>query len=133
MHQLTVKSRKREELIDITGEVKEFLDKNSFEEGVCYLYVPHTTAGITINEGADPSVKEDIVNGLKVFIPENGNYRHAEGNSDAHIKTSLIGSSEVCFVEKGRLALGTWQSIYFCEFDGPRERKFFITFMNTKG
>ena len=127
---LEIKSSKRSEFIDITGHVQDLLDKEfSTADGICYLYVPHTTAALTINEGADPSVKRDITTTLTELIPHVANYQHMEGNSDAHIKASLLGSSEVLMLENGRLALGTWQAIYFCEFDGPRERKLAIKIM----
>lgn len=111
------------EFIDITDRIQLELDECGFCAGVCYIFVPHTTAAVTINEGADPSVKGDIQTFLSAHVPHDGDYRHMEGNSDAHIKTSLLGSSETVFVEEGRLSLGTWQSIYFCEFDGPRKRR----------
>jgi secondary thiamine-phosphate synthase enzyme len=96
------------------------------EEGICQVFVPHTTAGILINEGADPSVRRDILNQLDKIVPWSGDYQHREGNSPAHIKASLVGSSETIFIENGRLVLGTWQSIYFCEFDGPRHRQVIV-------
>ncbi len=127
---MEIKSSKRSEFIDITGHVQNLIDKEvSIGDGICYLYVPHTTAALTINEGADPSVKRDIVTTLTKLIPHVANYQHMEGNSDAHIKASLFGSSEVLLIENGRLALGTWQAVYFCEFDGPRERKLAIKIM----
>ncbi|MBE9504309.1 MAG: YjbQ family protein [Proteobacteria bacterium] len=127
---MEIKSSKRSEFIDITGHIQNLIDKEiSTGDGICYLYVPHTTAALTINEGADPSVKRDIVTTLTELIPHVANYQHMEGNSDAHIKASLFGSSEVLLIENGRLALGTWQAVYFCEFDGPRERKLAIKIM----
>lgn len=127
---MEIKSSKRSEFIDITAHIQNLIDKEvSAGDGICYLYVPHTTAALTINEGADPSVKRDIVTTLTELIPHVSNYQHMEGNSDAHIKASLVGSSEVLLIENGRLALGTWQAIYLCEFDGPRERKLAIKIM----
>lgn len=111
------------ELIDITSQVRTALQESGVTEGVCYLYNPHTTAALTINEGADPAVRSDIVMALQEMIPFKLNFRHAEGNSPAHVLASLFGASETLFVDQGRLLLGTWQKIYFCEFDGPRTRK----------
>ena len=115
-------------MIDITSKVTEQLQKAGLEQGVCYIYVPHTTAGITINEGADPSVVTDILTMLNTLVPWEGSYRHLEGNAAAHIKSSLVGSSVSVLVESGRLKLGTWQAIFFCEFDGPRTRKVHVRF-----
>ncbi|UCF87216.1 MAG: YjbQ family protein [Nitrospiraceae bacterium] len=118
-----VKTRERNEFIDITSQVQEIVDASGVKNGICNVYVPHTTAAVTINEGADPSVVRDIQNSLNKLVPHRGNYLHMEGNSDAHIKTSLVGSSETVIIEKGKLQLGTWQSIFFCEFDGSRHRR----------
>lgn len=126
---LTVKTHKRSELIDITPSVRKLVANSNVKEGVCFLYVPHTTAGVTINEGADPEVVTDLMNKLNDLVPLNGGYLHSEGNSDAHIKASLIGASASVIVEKGALILGTWQSIFFCEFDGPRERKVVVNIL----
>lgn len=120
-----VKSNQRVEFIDITARVKECLTGSGVREGVAVIYVPHTTAGITINENADPSVPRDIIAGLAGLVPEY-DYLHAEGNSDAHIKASLMGSSVTVIIKDGRPLLGTWQGIFFCEFDGPRNRKVWI-------
>lgn len=120
---INVKSRARAEFIDITEKIQEVIKEENVREGVCYIYVPHTTAGITINEGADPSVQRDIISTLNRLIPFEGDYHHREGNADAHIKSTLVGVSQVVFIESGRLSLGTWQAIYFCEFDGPRHRR----------
>lgn len=120
---INVKSRARTEFIDITEKIQEVIKEENVREGVCYIYVPHTTAGITINEGADPSVQRDIISTLNRLIPFEGDYHHREGNADAHIKSTLVGVSQVVFIESGRLSLGTWQAIYFCEFDGPRHRR----------
>jgi len=124
---LQVKTRSRTEMVDITSMVQKELSNNDIHDGVCVVYVPHTTAGITINEGADPAVCQDIMAKLNEMVPRDAGYRHMEGNSDSHIKASLMGSSVSVFLEKGRLVLGTWQKIYFCEFDGPRTRKAYIT------
>lgn len=122
MEQINVLSKKRIELIDITSHVQNIVHHSGVKEGVCYVYVPHTTAAVTINENADPSVINDIQNYLNKLVPFDGPYSHAEGNSDAHIKTSLVGSSKIIVVTNGDLLLGTWQGIFFCEFDGPRNR-----------
>ncbi len=126
MQVINIKSSSRIEMIEITNEISNIVRKEGIKSGVCVIYSPHTTAGITINEGADPSVRRDILNQLSEIIPFNKRYSHTEGNSDAHIKTSLIGCSEAIIIEEGRLCLGTWQSIYFCEFDGPRSRQVYV-------
>ena len=120
---VNVKTGARIEMVDITSLIQKEVSRFGIKEGVCTVYVPHTTAGITINEGADPSVCHDITTKLSALVPYNAGYRHMEGNADSHIKASLIGSSVSVIVEEGRLALGTWQKIFFCEFDGPRSRK----------
>ncbi len=120
---LAIRTQTRVELIDITARVQTILDRSGVEEGICILYVPHTTAAVTINENADPDVQRDLIEHLASLVPANASYRHTEGNADAHIKTSLTGSSTTVLIEKGRLLLGTWQGIFFCEFDGPRSRK----------
>ena len=125
---LPINTKDRSEMIDITSKVEEELKRSGLKDGVCFLFVPHTTAGITINESADPSVATDIQAMLNKLIPWEGSYRHLEGNSAAHIKSSLIGNSVMVFVESGHLKLGTWQGIFFCEFDGPRSRKLYIKF-----
>lgn len=126
MDEIKISSRSRSELIDISGKVQEAVEKSGVIHGVCLVFVPHTTAAVTINEGADPAVRRDIEAELDKVIPWNDGYAHGEGNSAAHIKTSLFGSSETILVSGGRLVLGTWQSVYFCEFDGPRNRKAYI-------
>ncbi len=126
MKELKIISRKRNEMIDITDEIQKIVKEEKIQDGYVIIYVPHTTAGVTINEGADPSVQRDIIRTLKNFVPENGDYHHMEGNSDAHIKASLLGSSVTVLVENNKLILGTWQSIYFFEGDGPRNRKVFV-------
>ena len=120
---LSVKTRERTELIDITSDINQLIQKSGTDQGLCMIYVPHTTAAVTINESADPSVKSDILMILNQIIPWEANYRHLEGNSPAHIKSTLVGSSELIAIENRRLILGTWQGIFFCEFDGPRTRK----------
>ncbi len=118
-----VRTSARTEFIDITHSVQEAVKKTGVENGICIIFIPHTTAGVTINENADPSVVHDILMELNKIVPAKDQYHHMEGNSPAHIKTSLVGCSQIVFVESGRLALGTWQGIFFCEFDGPRNRK----------
>jgi secondary thiamine-phosphate synthase enzyme len=122
----SLSTHSRSELIDISSQVEDIVKEARVEEGTCRVFVPHTTAGILINEGADPSVRRDILNQLDKIIPWSGDYQHREGNSPAHIKASLVGSSETIFVEKSQLVLGTWQAIYFCEFDGPRHRQVIV-------
>lgn len=119
----TIKSINRTELIDITSKIQDIVFSAGIGQGLCMLYVPHTTAAVTINESADPSVKDDILMVINTIIPWKAGYRHLEGNSPAHIKSTLIGPSELIAVENDRLILGTWQGIFFCEFDGPRTRK----------
>lgn len=126
IHILEVSTRERTQLVDITGEVEQIVSRSGVREGTCRLYVPHTTAGLTINENADPTVAADILMMLNRIIPFDGGYRHSEGNSAAHIKSSLAGVSLSLFVSGGRLLLGTWQGIYLCEFDGPRRRKVLV-------
>ena len=120
---LTVKTKSKTEFIDITSEVRQSVRSAGISDGLCLLYVPHTTAAITINESADPSVKSDILMVLNEIVPWKAAYRHLEGNSPAHIKSTIVGASELIAVENGKLVLGTWQGIFFCEFDGPRTRK----------
>lgn len=126
MKMITIPTHKKEDLIDITHQVKQTVDSSGIETGICCVYVPHTTAGVTINENADPSVKTDILMAMRKIVPDSLPYTHAEGNSPAHVKSTLVGSSISIIIEKGTLALGTWQGIIFCEFDGPRRRKLFI-------
>jgi secondary thiamine-phosphate synthase enzyme len=125
--QIDVRTERRAQFLDITDRVARVVRDARVSEGVCVVYVPHTTAGATINENADPSVVRDILAHLEKLIPEAGGYTHAEGNSDSHIKASLMGPSVTVPVSGGRLALGTWQGIYFCEFDGPRSRRCLVT------
>ncbi|MGW8161921.1 MAG: secondary thiamine-phosphate synthase enzyme YjbQ [Desulfobulbales bacterium] len=119
----SVSTGSRMEFVDITGRVQKEVTQAGITDGICYVYNPHTTAALTINEGADPAVQTDIIAVLKKIIPFDHKYRHMEGNSPAHIMASLVGSSVTVFIENGRLVLGTWQKIFFCEFDGPRSRK----------
>jgi secondary thiamine-phosphate synthase enzyme len=120
---ITLKSRARTEFIDITGEVRELVKQSGIKNGVLHMFILHTTAAITVNEGADPAVQRDINGFLSKLVPNDPYFTHSEGNSDAHIKSSLVGTSQTLLVDGGKLVLGTWQAVYFCEFDGPRERK----------
>ena len=115
-----------EGLVDITREVREAITESGVNEGICVVFCPHTTGAITINENADPDVKSDFVFGMDKIFPDMRDFRHAEGNSDAHLKSSSVGASETIIVTKGKPLLGTWQGVYFCEFDGPRRRKFYV-------
>jgi len=124
--ELSVRTSSRVELVDVTDLVQEVVSKSGIKSGLCCVYVPHTTAGITINENADPSVRKDIIKELNKIIPFEDNYSHLEGNAAAHIKASLVGFSQNIFFEEKRLILGTWQGIYFCEFDGPRSRRVYV-------
>lgn len=126
-----VKTSSKTDLIDITRPVQEVVQKSGVRDGVCFIYVPHTTAAVTINENADPSVPQDILMALSRIVPAQDRYQHGEGNSPAHIKASLLGASQVVFVESGKLALGTWQGIFLCEFDGPRNRMIRIKVIQT--
>ncbi len=126
---LRVKTNARTELVDITQGVQRLVAESGTRSGVCYIYVPHTTAGITINENTDPNVGRDILKELNKVIPFDDDYGHSEGNSAAHIKSTLVGMSKSVLVEEGRLALGTWQAVFFCEFDGPRERRVMVKVM----
>ncbi|MCL0067859.1 secondary thiamine-phosphate synthase enzyme YjbQ [Peptococcaceae bacterium] len=126
---ININTSKRIEIIDITPNILQFIKEQKISEGICSIFVPHTTAAVTINENADPTVVKDMLNTLNKLIPHQNNYLHSEGNSDAHIKASLVGASEVIFIQNGKLMLGTWQGIFFCEFDGPRSRKVWIKFL----
>jgi secondary thiamine-phosphate synthase enzyme len=121
--QLRVKSSSRTEFVDITAGVQRLVTESGVRSGVCFVYVPHTTSAITINENSDPNVGRDILKELNKVIPFDDQYGHSEGNSAAHIKSSLMGVSKAIMIEEGRLALGTWQAVFFCEFDGPRDRR----------
>ncbi len=118
-----------ESFTNITGTVKKLLAKSGIKNGICVVYCPHTTAGITINENADPDVVRDLLLGLSRALPDRAEFRHTEGNSAAHLKASYVGSSVTVIIKDGQLVLGTWQGIYFCEFDGPRSRKFYVKFI----
>ncbi len=129
MKELKVKTNRKEEFVNITAQVQEVVSQSSIRNGLCTVYVPHTTAGVTINEGADPDVVRDILMALDKVVLESWPYRHMEGNSPSHIKASMMGSSVTVIVQNGRLQLGTWQSIFFCEFDGPRHRHVWVQTM----
>lgn len=129
MKKIFINTRAEMELINITDQVQTALIDESGSDGMYMIYVPHTTAGVTINENADPSVEHDILHQLAVMAPRLADYTHMEGNSAAHIKASLVGSSALVIVERGRLQLGTWQGVFFCEFDGPRERHIWLQFL----
>lgn len=120
---IQVKTTARTQMVDITQDVQRAVSEGAVENGLCFVYVPHTTAAVTINESADPSVKRDVLMVLNSMVPWDADYRHMEGNSPAHVKSSLIGASELIAIEGQRLVLGTWQGVFFCEFDGPRSRK----------
>jgi secondary thiamine-phosphate synthase enzyme len=126
MEILRVKTARRTQLVDVTSEVKGAVEKAGLKSGVCYVYVPHTTAGVMINEHFDPDVASDLEGVFEKLVPRVGPYRHAEGNSDSHAKAALTGASATIFVEDGELVLGQWQGVFFCEFDGPRERKMWV-------
>ncbi len=126
MKVLYIKSRKRIEAIDITDSVLNFVKESVIKDGILVIYIPHTTAGLTINENADPSVIEDILNKTSELVPRSFNYKHLEGNADSHIKSSIFGVSHQLLIEDGKVLLGTWQGIFFLEFDGPRERKVYL-------
>ena len=126
MDEISVKTSSHTQFIDITSKVTEILTKTGIKDGMCTVFTPHTTAGITINENADPDVPRDIIKEMEKVIPLNDGYDHIEGNSAAHIKSSLFGCSETVIIRNGSLMLGTWQSVFFCEFDGPRNRKVWV-------
>jgi secondary thiamine-phosphate synthase enzyme len=123
MQTLSVKTDRRTQLVDVTAQVQRAVASSGVAAGVCFLYVPHTTAAITINECADPDVARDVEGALERLIPATGPYRHSEGNSDSHVKAVLVGASQVIHVESGKLVLGRWQGVFFCEFDGLRSRQ----------
>jgi len=129
LKEITIKTNTQTQILDITTQVQKVLSESGIAEGLCCVFISHTTAGVTINENADPSVKQDIVMELNKVIPFDDNYNHLEGNSAAHIKASIIGSSVNIPVKNNNLLLGTWQGICFCEFDGPRTRKFYVKIM----
>jgi secondary thiamine-phosphate synthase enzyme len=120
---IRVNTDRRTQMVDVTDEIQAAVTRSGVKDGVCYVYVPHTTAGVTINEHADPDVATDVEAAMDRMVPHKGSYRHSEGNSDSHVKTVLTGVSQLLLVENGRLALGRWQGIFLCEYDGPRERR----------
>jgi secondary thiamine-phosphate synthase enzyme len=126
LHKIELKTRSRVEFQDITARVRDIVTNSRVRGGLCYIFVPHTTAGIMINEHADPAVVEDIAAQLDVMVPQHKSYRHTEGNAPAHIKASILGDSKTLFIENGELVLGTWQGIFFAEFDGPRSRNVLV-------
>jgi secondary thiamine-phosphate synthase enzyme len=126
LKEISIQSHERAELLKLDSQVGKAIEESGVKEGVCHIYVPHTTAGVTINEGADPAVGEDLLARLEQLVPRDARYAHAEGNADSHIKASLVGSSATVLVRGGRPLLGTWQSIFFCEFDGPRRRRVIV-------
>jgi secondary thiamine-phosphate synthase enzyme len=127
--EIQVKTKTRNELVDITPQVEKVVEESGIAEGICLLAVPHTTAAVTVNENADPSVKADIIAKLNELAPSGARYHHVEGNADAHIKATVVGPSETLLVKGGRLSLGTWQGVFFCEFDGPRTRRVWVRVM----
>ena len=129
MKEINIRTNSQTEMIDITDLVQAVISEKKIRSGICVVFTPHTTAAVTINENADPDVPHDIINALEKTLPRSIQYRHSEGNSPAHVKSSLVGVSELVLVENGRLVLGTWQAIFFCEFDGPRQRKVMVKFL----
>jgi secondary thiamine-phosphate synthase enzyme len=123
MQTVIVKTDRRTQLVDVTAQVQKAVTSSGVTNGTCYLYVPHTTAAIAVNECADPDVARDVESALDRLVPKTGAYRHGEGNSDSHVKAVLVGTSQIVLVEGGKLALGRWQGVFFCEFDGPRDRR----------
>lgn len=132
MQKFRVSTSRREQMVDITGQVRQAVTDWRLSSGLCILYCPHTTAAITVNEGADPDVASDIISGLGRLIPQSWGFAHQEGNSDAHMKASLVGPAQVLIVENGEPVLGTWQRIFFCEFDGPRDRSVHVKMINSE-
>lgn len=129
MHTLTVKTARREDLVAITAQLQDLVVVNGWQNGMLFLHCPHTTAGLTVNENADPDVVRDVLATLVRLVPKDGDYRHSEGNSDAHVKASCMGPGLSLIVEGGRIRLGTWQGVFFCEFDGPRNRQLWVQWM----
>lgn len=129
MESLTIKTTHREQFLAVTDQVRELVSRNGWRDGLLFLHCPHTTAGLTINENADPDVARDILSALRRLVPEHGDYHHVEGNSDAHLKASFMGPGLTLIVEGGKLGLGTWQGVFFCEFDGPRTRQLWARWM----
>ena len=132
LHYMDVRTDKPNQFLDISGTIRDLVNQSAVTEGSVEIFVPHTTAAVTINENADPTVQSDILDHLEKLIPRSGRFRHSEGNSDSHIKASLIGSTLSIFISSGKLVLGTWQGIYFCEFDGPRSRKLIVKIIPDK-
>jgi len=132
MDKLQIQTHSREEMVDITTAVRRMINENGWSDGALLLYCPHTTGAVTINEGADPDVVRDITVNMNKLVPYRGDYHHAEGNSDAHIKSSMFGCDQMVIVEGGNVQLGTWQKIYFCEFDGPRTRKLWVKWLGER-
>ena len=132
MSEMRVNTSDRVQFVDITSEIRKLVNESKVKEGICTVFVPHTTAAVTINENADPDVTTDMKKELNKVIPFNDNYKHLEGNSAAHIKSTLVGASESIIIENGNLALGSWQGIFFCEFDGPRSRKVWVKILAFK-
>ncbi len=128
LKEIQVNTNQQVEFVKITSQIQSLIDENNIKEEICHIFVPHTTSGITINEGADPDVVSDMTQELNKIVPFKDNYRHLEGNSAAHIKASMMGSSVSVLIQNGKLQLGTWQAIFFCEFDGPRSRRVWIKF-----
>jgi secondary thiamine-phosphate synthase enzyme len=132
MEIVRVKTRRRTEFVDVTVQVERVVAESKVLSGVCYVYAPHTTAAVMINEHADPDVATDLEGVFDRLVPHAGPYRHSEGNTDSHAKAVMVGTSQVIFVEEGKLALGRWQGVFFCEFDGPRERKMWVKVVGTR-
>jgi secondary thiamine-phosphate synthase enzyme len=126
MYTLQLKTTRRTQFLDITDKIATLVQKFAIRSGICHLYVPHTTAAVTINEHADPDVAADVESFLDRLVPHRGPYKHSEGNSDSHAKAILLGATQNVFIEDGKLALGRWQGIFFCEFDGPRDRRMYV-------
>ncbi len=126
LEKLEIITQRKVDLIDITSQIKDVIVKSGVQAGICIIFVPHTTAGVTINENADPDVIRDIIESINKIVPFDAIYKHSEGNSPAHIKSSLFSPDHTLIIENGALSLGVWQGIYFCEFDGPRNRKLFV-------
>ncbi|MGD9379704.1 MAG: secondary thiamine-phosphate synthase enzyme YjbQ [candidate division WOR-3 bacterium] len=131
IEKIKVSTKQRVQMIDITAQIQELINKKKTGDGIASVFCPHTTAAITINENADPSVQSDINETLNSLVPHHTRYAHTEGNADAHVKSAVMGSSRTVFVEKGKLSLGTWQGIFFCEFDGPRTREVWVKISQT--
>jgi len=131
IHKISINTKSHTEFIDISSEITSIVKKSDVKNGMAVIYIPHTTAAITINESADPAVVSDIINTLENLVPWSGRYRHVEGNAAAHIKSAIMGSSVNVMIEDGSLSLGTWQGIFFCEFDGPRSRKIIINIIKS--